>query len=131
MKAGLMEIANIFVVNKSDHMNAENFINQMEMILNIQMKMESWNPPIVKTIAIKATGISELFNQINLFYKDLEKSGKLETGKKRKRISILKNQISDLIVNEFWTDEKLKKLAESEKLFNRKNILEIIKELEK
>ncbi len=131
MKAGLMEIANIFVVNKSDHQNTENFINQMEMILHIQSKMDSWNPPIVKTIATKSVGISELFDQINLFYTDIENSGKLETEKKRKTISILKNQINDLIVNEFWTEERLKMLSDSEHLFSEKNSLEILKELKK
>jgi len=130
MKAGLMEIANIFVVNKSDHQNTENFINQMEMILNIQLKMDGWNPKIVKTIATKSIGIKEVFDFVNLFYSEKGKTGEIETEKQRKKISILKNQINDLIVNEFWTDKRIDKLSyldENQSIFNVHSILKELK----
>jgi LAO/AO transport system kinase len=129
MKAGLMEIANVFVVNKSDHSNTENFINQMEMILHIQSKMDEWNPPVVKAVATKSVGISEIVEQINLFNEEQKKSGKLESEKQRKRLSVLKSQINDFVINDFWTDNRIEKLKSESQKSTFPNLLEMITKL--
>lgn len=54
MKAGLMEIADIFVVNKSDRPGAENFYHDIKMLAHVK------NIPVVKTIAIQHEGVDEL-----------------------------------------------------------------------
>jgi LAO/AO transport system kinase len=63
MKAGLMEIANIFVVNKSDRPDAETFVNNLKMMLAPAFKGDN-KIAIVKTIASEKKGIAELKEEI-------------------------------------------------------------------
>lgn len=65
MKAGLMEIADIFVVNKSDRPDAETFVNNLKMMLAPAFK--NCNIPIVKTVASEKKGIIELKEEIVKF----------------------------------------------------------------
>ena len=68
MKAGLMEIADIFVVNKSDRPDAETFVNNLKMMLAPAFKSGN-KIPIVKTIASEKKGIEELKEEIMKFTK--------------------------------------------------------------
>lgn len=63
MKAGLMEIADIFVVNKADHVDADRFAKNLKTLTASRMK-SNWQIPIVKTVAIRNEGIEELWEQI-------------------------------------------------------------------
>lgn len=65
MKAGLMEIADIFVVNKSDRADAERFVKLLRTLSAAGMTRE-WQIPVVKTIATSQTGIEELLQQVSL-----------------------------------------------------------------
>lgn len=65
MKAGLMEIADIFVVNKSDRADAERFVKLLRTLSAAGMTRE-WQIPVVKTIATSQTGIEELLQQVGL-----------------------------------------------------------------
>lgn len=60
MKAGLMEIADVFVVNKSDRPDADHFVKNLRMMLAPAFKQMSWEVPVIKTIASEKKGISEL-----------------------------------------------------------------------
>ena len=68
MKAGLMEIADIFVVNKSDRPDAETYVNNLKMMLAPAFKTGN-KIPIVKTIASEKKGIDELKKEIVKFTK--------------------------------------------------------------
>lgn len=68
MKAGLMEIADIFVVNKSDRADAERFVKLLRTLSAAGMTRE-WQIPVVKTIATSQTGIEELLQQVSLHRK--------------------------------------------------------------
>jgi LAO/AO transport system kinase len=63
MKAGLMEIADIFVVNKSDHVDADRFAKNLKSLSASHMTRE-WQIPVVKTIVPENEGITELLTQI-------------------------------------------------------------------
>jgi LAO/AO transport system kinase len=67
LKAGLMEIADIFVINKSDREGAERFEEQLRSILQLVPERDGWKPPIVRTIATQGKGVDELARQIALF----------------------------------------------------------------
>ena len=67
MKAGLMEIADIFVVNKSDLPNAEGFITNLERLIHERFQ-RNWQIPVVKTIATENVGIDELKTQIEKYF---------------------------------------------------------------
>jgi LAO/AO transport system kinase len=64
MKAGLMEIADIFVVNKSDRPDADLFVKNLKMMLAPAFHFKQEAIPIIKTIASQKTGIDELLNAI-------------------------------------------------------------------
>jgi len=67
LKAGLMEIADIFVINKSDREGAERLEEQVRAVLQLLPEHEGWRPPIVPTVATENKGIDELARQIDLF----------------------------------------------------------------
>jgi LAO/AO transport system kinase len=60
IKAGIMEIADVFVINKSDRDGAENVEKEIRALQSLAMRDDGWTPPIVKTVANEASGIDEL-----------------------------------------------------------------------
>ena len=60
IKAGIMEIADIFVINKSDRDGAENVEREIRALQSLAMRHDGWTPPIVKTVASQGAGIEEL-----------------------------------------------------------------------
>ena len=60
IKAGIMEIADIFVINKSDREGAERVEREIRALQSLAMRSDHWTPPIVKTVASEGTGIAEL-----------------------------------------------------------------------
>ncbi len=64
MKAGLMEIANIFVVNKSDRADADMFVKNLRLMLAPALHSQQIPVPVIKTIALQKKGISELYEAI-------------------------------------------------------------------
>lgn len=63
MKAGLMEIADLFVVNKADRADANRFVKNLELLVH-EKSDSDWQIPVIKTIAIKGEGVDELIQQI-------------------------------------------------------------------
>ncbi len=64
MKAGLMEIADIFVVNKSDREGANRIVTELEMILDIRRKKGEWEYPVIAAEAVNNKGIDQLLCKI-------------------------------------------------------------------
>jgi LAO/AO transport system kinase len=67
LKAGLMEIADIFVVNKCDQEGAGQFEQRLRAILQIVPERDGWRPPVVRTVATAGRGVDELASQIAAF----------------------------------------------------------------
>ncbi len=68
LKAGIMEIADIFVVNKADREGADRTAASIEMMLSLDDAMsEGWRPPVMRTEATTGRGISELIDMIDRF----------------------------------------------------------------
>ena len=57
IKAGIMEIADIFVINKSDREGAERVEREIRALQSLAMRHDGWTPPIVKTVASDGTGV--------------------------------------------------------------------------
>jgi LAO/AO transport system kinase len=74
LKAGLMEIADIFVLNKSDRDGAGRFEQQLLAILQLVPERDGWRPPVVRTVATEGQGMSELARQIALFRDHMDKA---------------------------------------------------------
>ena len=110
MKAGLMEIGNIFVINKSDRSGSNKLKTAMQQIFSLKPSQNKWENKIVKTSAINNSGIDELFNSLNDFYKFYRLSGLREKVFKDR----YKNQIEEIIKrdyqNNFWNSKRKKML---------------------
>ncbi len=132
MKAGLMEIGDIFVINKADRAGADQAVSTLQFILSFKDHDEnSWIPPIVKTIAQENKGIDELYEKLNKHKEFLLNNGLIEL----KRINRIKNKIKDLVSiqlrKELWTDDRLNILNGkiSQIMKGKTNISTTVKEL--
>jgi LAO/AO transport system kinase len=77
MKAGIMEIADIFVVNKSDRDGVDRVEQEVRAMQSLAAHHGSWIPPVVRTIAIRQDGIEELVPAIEQFWSWLSQNGRL------------------------------------------------------
>ena len=73
IKAGIMEIADIFVINKSDREGAERVEREIRALQSLAIRSDHWTPPIVKTVASDGTGIGELVAAIAEYEAYLQK----------------------------------------------------------
>ncbi|HWG57587.1 MAG TPA: methylmalonyl Co-A mutase-associated GTPase MeaB [Candidatus Acidoferrales bacterium] len=67
LKAGVMEIADIFVLNKSDREDAARFEQQLRSVLQLAPERDGWKPPVVRTIATENHGVGDLAAEIARF----------------------------------------------------------------
>lgn len=78
LKAGLMEIADIFVVNKADREGADRLMQELRMLLELTHAGDGWEVPVVATQAHQGIGIDELYANIEAHRRFLEASGQLQ-----------------------------------------------------
>ena len=84
MKAGLFEIADIFVVNKADHPGADNFVRDIQAMLQLR-EAGWWNIPVIATEAVNNIGIEELYKQIQLHHQALCQDNRLSQRRQLQR----------------------------------------------
>jgi LAO/AO transport system kinase len=96
LKAGIMEIGDIHVVNKADRDGADQLMSDLRLMCDLSSGVSSWKPPIVRTIAVENEGIAELTEKILAHRKFLE-TGK---GLHQKRNERIRKEISYLIKEE-------------------------------
>jgi LAO/AO transport system kinase len=87
IKAGIMEIGDIFVVNKADRPGADKTVTEVTMMMSLVEEHAEWVPPIVKTVASKGEGIRELDEAIEKHDEYLRSSGELDR-RNRDRVRI-------------------------------------------
>ena len=78
IKAGILEIGDLFVVNKADRDGAERTAMELETMLDMNPHQGPWRPPVLKTIARDDTGVSELVDGIERHLQHLKTSGRWE-----------------------------------------------------
>ncbi|MFW9885536.1 MAG: methylmalonyl Co-A mutase-associated GTPase MeaB [Candidatus Thorarchaeota archaeon] len=93
IKAGIMEIADIFVVNKSDLLGAEKKVSEIETMLDLDQREREWNPPVILTNARSGEGISDLVDKIGEHFEFLKKSGLME----KKDLKRSQEELEDLM----------------------------------
>jgi LAO/AO transport system kinase len=87
IKAGIMEIGDVFVVNKADRPGADKTVTEVTMMMSLVEEHGDWVPPIVKTVASKSQGIAELDEALGKHYDHLTASGELDR-RNRDRVRI-------------------------------------------
>ena len=105
MKAGLMEIADIFVLNKSDREGADLMIANISESLQLRNEM-NWTPKIVKTCAISNEGIGELMEAIEEHSEWLSSEQLIGSKRNIRLINRVKEIILEELNEQFWTDER-------------------------
>jgi LAO/AO transport system kinase len=85
LKAGLMEIADIFVVNKADREGADRLMAELRMMREIQQTPDGWEVPIVTTQAHRGVGVEALYDGIQAHQRFLAESGELQRRRARHR----------------------------------------------
>lgn len=76
IKAGIMEIADIFVINKSDREGAERVEREIRALQSLALRRDGWTPPIVKTVASDGNGVQELAAAIAEYESYLKKENR-------------------------------------------------------
>jgi LAO/AO transport system kinase len=129
MKAGLMEIADVFVINKSDREGADQAVMAIQMILHFRERA-LWMPEVVRTVASEGRGIDDLAQALERHRRSLESGGLAERRRNR-----LKRHINDLVAErlkkEFWSEDRDSLLGQRlEDLLRREtNPYDIVEEL--
>jgi LAO/AO transport system kinase len=117
MKAGLMEIGDIFVINKSDLEGADKMKVDIEFVLHLREASE-WTPPVLLAESRVGKGIEKIGESINNHYSFMKKKGFLDAQKKAKIESKIKRIVNDKMISEFWD---IKKRNELQKYLEAKN----------
>jgi LAO/AO transport system kinase len=94
-KAGLMEIADVFVVNKADRQGARDAVRELSQML--ELSEAEWKPEIVQTIATKGEGIDELWTAIGKHRAYQEEKGLLEARRRRR----IEREIREIVGERF------------------------------
>jgi LAO/AO transport system kinase len=122
MKAGLMEIADIFVLNKCDREGADRFEEQLRAMLTIAPERDGWHPPVVRTIATDNKGIAELATEIERFRQHSlgeQNRRPREIGLwKQRLVELLEQRLMERVIDAGVDDAMLASLAE--RISNRK-----------
>src|SRR5947209_19074249 len=116
IKAGIMEIADIFVINKSDREGAERVEREIRAMQAISPRQNSWSPPIVKTVATDGKGIPELAAAIADFQaflarSELGRQKRVESWRER-LITMLREALLRRVLREELGEEELVRYAE-------------------
>ena len=135
LKAGLMEIADIFVINKADRPGADRLRHEVELMLGLRMghtfrhipahhgvelrstnparmarkaaatEEDRWTPPVLPTVAVKGEGIGELIGAIDRHFAYLERSGELRARRRQRLRERVIDVVEDRLRTRLWRDE--------------------------
>jgi LAO/AO transport system kinase len=83
-KAGILEIGDVYVVNKADRDGADQVVRDLRSVLNIGAKDGVWRPPIVKTVAQSGQGVDDLVEAIERHRAHLDETGELTVRRERR-----------------------------------------------
>lgn len=115
LKAGLMEIGDIFVLNKSDREGADRFEQQLKGILQLVPERDGWKPPVVRTIATENKGVAELGRQIELFRKHFEHAHERQAREiahwKEWILQLLEARLMERVTGKFLGEKELDAIA--------------------
>jgi len=116
MKAGLMEIAHIFVVNKADRPGADQVVAELESMLSLNPKNSTWQVPVLTAQAINSVGIDELYQDIERHRATLESTGQLSKRRgeqlKKELIRAIEEEVSGRLRKLMERDQRLVALTE-------------------
>lgn len=93
IKAGILEIGDIFAINKADHDGADKLATELNMMLDLDGVMKDWRPPIMKCVGNQNIGVKELVAKFQEHRDHIEANGELA----KRRTERVKNELLDLL----------------------------------
>ena len=115
MKAGLIEIADIFVINKSDREGADRLANSLSSMINAIGNDSKPDAPVFTTVASDGRGMDKLFDGVFDQLDKFDRCGLLVQKKKERYRNRVKKLIQEQLLVEFWTEDRLRKLEDATK----------------
>ncbi|HET9582300.1 MAG TPA: methylmalonyl Co-A mutase-associated GTPase MeaB [Gemmatimonadota bacterium] len=105
MKAGLMEIADVFVVNKSDRPGADRLARAIRSTLGLRTRRESgWEPPVVGTVAVEGEGIDELVEAVDRHREFGLGSGAFARKRRERAAERVRDLVARKLERRVWLD---------------------------
>ncbi|MEM2869969.1 MAG: methylmalonyl Co-A mutase-associated GTPase MeaB [Thermoplasmata archaeon] len=105
IKAGILEIGDIFVINKADREGADQTQRELEVMLELGGNQRCWRPPILRTVARTGEGVSELVDKIEEHREALKREGVLEEAERRRCrrevLELLKHKAALSLISEY------------------------------
>ncbi|HAF31974.1 MAG: methylmalonyl Co-A mutase-associated GTPase MeaB [Anaerovibrio sp.] len=116
IKAGILEIGDVFTINKADHDGADKLVREMNMMLDLDGLMTDWRPPIQKVIASQNEGITETIENIEKHFKYISENGILTKRRtersKNEMLDVLHSNIGSYITNKLVETGKMDEYVE-------------------
>lgn len=116
IKAGIMEIADVFAVNKADRPGADRTVTEITMMMSLVDEHAEWVPPIVKTVASQAKGMAELDEALTKHHEYLVSSGEMaRRSRERVRIRVethLKERFMERLVGGTFSTEEYHRILD-------------------
>ncbi len=133
MKAGLMEIGDIFVLNKSDHQGADRAYLEILSVLKLKPARGEWNPPVIQTVASEGKGIDKLYEKLEAFRTFQEEKNILKEKFRRRVEERIRRYLEEQILKQYWTKERETRFrrALEDILDRKKSLQQVLAEFEK
>jgi len=132
IKAGIMEIADVFVINKSDRDGAERVEREVRAMQSLSVRNDNWTPPIVNTVASEGAGIADAVAAIERYREYLKQGAagrKRRTASWRKRITeMLQAALFERVVADYLGNGQAERLA-SEVAEHKRDPYSLVEEL--
>lgn len=110
IKAGVMEIGNIFVINKADLEGADRRFTELQAALSLDSREQGWQPPILKTVATSNEGVDELVKAINAHHEYLVKSGEIQRNQEHRCSAQLETIVEQSFMRKLFVEAEEKML---------------------
>jgi len=115
IKAGILEIGDIFVINKSDREGADRLHVEIEMMLDLNSEKSDWRPPIAQTIASKDQGISDVVEKVEEHMAYLKDSGQLKIRRDERVesefVAMLSDELQRKVLGPLKAEKKLETIV--------------------
>jgi LAO/AO transport system kinase len=116
LKAGIMEIGDVFVINKCDRPGVEKMERAVLAMLSLAQRPDGWQPPVIKTVATEGRGIDELVGTIAKCSSFLQNSGsrreKKKEAAKQRLLTLLEERLVQITVREAFPNGQLNEIVE-------------------
>jgi len=121
-KAGLMEVGDIFVVNKADRPKSHQMVLTIEQLVSFKKGKDIWTPPVLSTNALKNEGIESINKEINNHHQYLKDKDLLQKNRKyvikTQLINLMEKTLNEKYIEPILNDEQFEK--EVELIYNKK-----------